>query len=92
MSTISKTIHISDTVHGSIPISYLEKTIISTRIFNRLHNVSQNSTAYLTYPTNRTRRFEHSIGTMHICSQMFMYGINNADIETLESFFYRFGK
>lgn len=87
MSTISKTIHISDTVHGSIPISYLEKIIISTRIFNRLHNVSQNSTAYLTYPTNRTRRFEHSIGTMHICSQMFMYGINNADTETLESFF-----
>lgn len=87
MGKISKTIHISDTVHGSIPISYLEKKIISTRTFNRLHNISQNSTAYLTYPTNRTRRFEHSIGTMHICSQMFMYGINNAESKTLESFF-----
>ncbi len=87
MGTVSKTIHISDTVHGSIPISYLEKRIISTRIFNRLHNISQNSTAYLTYPTNRTKRFEHSVGTMHLCSQMFMYGINNADEGVIDSFF-----
>ena len=92
MGKISKTIHISDTVHGSIPISYLEKKVISTRIFNRLHNISQNSTAYLTYPTNRTKRFEHSIGTMHICSQMFMYGVNNAEAKILESFFHDFKK
>ncbi len=87
MGEISKTIHISDTVHGSIPISYLEKRIISTKVFNRLHNISQNSTAYLTYPTNRTKRFEHSIGTMHLCSQMFMYGINNADEGVIDLFF-----
>ena len=89
---VSKTIHISDTIHGSIPISSFEKKIISTRIFNRLHNISQNSTAYLTYPTNRTRRFEHSIGTMHLCSQMLVYGCDNADKDTTECFFSDFEK
>lgn len=82
-----KTIQISDTIHGSVRLNYLEKQVISTQIFNRLHNISQNSTVYLTFPTNRTKRFEHSIGTMSLCGRIFQDSISNCDLETLDSFF-----
>lgn len=81
---------IADTVHGTIRISEIEKEIISSQIFNRLHNIYQNSTAYLTFPTNRTKRFEHSIGTMHLAGQMFFYSILNAQEENIDGFFEKF--
>ncbi len=74
-----KTILISDAIHGSIQISYLEKQIISTQAFNRLHNIMQNSTVFLTYPSNQTKRFSHSLGSMHLGSQMFYHCIVNAN-------------
>lgn len=83
----SKYILISDTIHGTIKLNELEKMIISTQIFNRLHNVSQNSTVYLTFPTNRTKRFEHSIGTMWLCGKIFQESITNSDDTTLDHFF-----
>lgn len=84
---IDKTIQIADTIHGSIRLNSIEKQIISTPIFNRLHNISQNSTAYLTFPTNRTKRFEHSIGTMQLCGDMFMASIANGESNVLDDFF-----
>jgi uncharacterized protein len=84
---------ISDSLHGSIQISELEKIIISTQVFNRLHHVLQNSTAYLTFPTNKTSRFAHSIGVMHLGGEMFRYAVTNGDdnainfmLEYIESF------
>lgn len=84
---MAKTIQIADTIHGSVRLNELEKEVISTQIFNRLHSISQNSTVYLTFPTNRTKRFEHSIGTMSLCGKMFKQSISNADDETLTKFF-----
>lgn len=84
---MAKTIHIADTIHGSVKLNELEKQVISTQIFNRLHSISQNSTVYLTFPTNRTKRFEHSIGTMSLCGKMFKQSISNADDEALQKFF-----
>lgn len=78
---------IADTVHGTIQISKIEKEIISSSIFNRLHDISQNSTAYLTFPSNRTKRFEHSVGTMYLAGQMFYYCIMNADERVRDKFF-----
>ncbi|WP_238900627.1 HD domain-containing protein [Clostridium sp. YIM B02500] len=85
----NKIIYMSDTVHGTIQISEIEKRIISTPIFNRLHNISQNSTAYLTFSTNRTKRFEHSIGTMYLASKMFFSSIANAEKDILAKFFHQ---
>lgn len=78
---------ISDTIHGSIQFSEIEKNIISTPIFNRLHNISQNSTAYMTFPTNRTKRFEHSVGVMHLAGKMFYASLANGEDEVVSSFF-----
>lgn len=76
---IPKTVLISDSIHGTIQISQLEKKIISTQPFNRLHNIMQNSTAYLTYPSNQTKRFSHSLGTIHLGGQMIYYSIINSE-------------
>lgn len=65
-------IYISDTNHGTVLLSSYEKEVISTKLFNRLHHISQNSTAYLTFPTNRTKRFEHSIGTINYAAIFFI--------------------
>ena len=80
---MKKGIYLNDTIHGLIPLSEYEKRIISSIGFNRLHDVYQNSTLYLTFPTNRTKRFEHSIGTMKLCSDMFYYSVLNSSETTL---------
>ena len=82
-----KVINISDTLHGSILLSTLESKIISTTAFNRLHNILQNSTVYLTFPSNQTKRFEHSLGVMTLGGKMFYHSVANASEETLDSFF-----
>lgn len=82
-----KGIYISDSIHGLTRLSGFEKKIIESVGFNRLHDVYQNSTVYLTYPSNRTKRFEHSIGTMRLCSDMFYNSISNSPKETLEKFY-----
>ena len=70
-----------DSIHGTIYYTYLEKIIISTPFFNRLHDVNQSSTVYLTFPPNRTKRYEHSLGTMQLTSDVFY----NASVNSVVS-------
>lgn len=69
---------INDSIHGTIYISDLEYQMISTPYFYRLHDVYQSSTVYMTFPSNRTKRYEHSIGTMELAGQMFYSAVTNA--------------
>ena len=78
---------IADSLHGSIMLSKFEKDIIVTTLFNRLHDIYQNSTAYLTFPANRTKRMEHSFGCMYLCGNIFYSSLCNADRDTLRRFF-----
>lgn len=80
-----KILSINDTVHGMIELTALEKEIISCSLFNRLHDVYQNSTVYLTFPTNRTKRFEHSVGTMYLCGEMLFNSLYNASISECDA-------
>lgn len=86
-----KVLWLADHIHGTIPVSRLEMKVVSTQIFNRLHNILQNSTVYLTYPSNRTSRFSHSIGCMHLAGEIFRQSMLNAKnedrIRFLEEFF-----
>lgn len=77
---------IADTIHGNIELTSFEKRIISHVTFNRLHDVYQNSTVYMTFPCNRTKRFEHSLGTMKLCSDIFSSAINNSDRKLCQQF------
>ena len=67
-----------DTIHGTIYYTKLERQIINTPFFNRLHDVNQSSTVYLTFPPNRTKRYEHSLGTMQLTSDIFYNAAMNS--------------
>lgn len=84
---MKKGIYLNDSIHGLIPLTEYERRIVSTLGFNRLHDVYQNSTVYLTFPSNRTKRFEHSIGTMKLCSDMFFQSLLNTTDCMLGEFF-----
>ncbi|MDF2588118.1 MAG: superfamily phosphohydrolase-like protein [Anaerocolumna sp.] len=85
--TLKTGIYLNDSIHGLISLTEYERRIVSTIGFNRLHDVYQNSTVYLTFPTNRTKRYEHSIGTMKLCSDMFFQSLLNTTDSMLSEFF-----
>ncbi|BCK01153.1 HD domain-containing protein [Anaerocolumna chitinilytica] len=89
---MKKGIYLNDSIHGLIALTEYERRIVSTIGFNRLHDVYQNSTVYLTFPTNRTKRYEHSIGTMKLCSDMFFQSLLNTTDSMLKEFFDIFAK
>lgn len=74
----NKLFQVVDNVHGTIYYSEIEKDIMGTPYFNRLHDVNQSSTVYFTFPPNRTKRYEHSLGTMQITSDIFFNAFTNA--------------
>jgi uncharacterized protein len=61
---------ITDPVHGTFGISKLESDIISTSVFQRLHNVKQLGLAHLVYPGAGYSRFSHSVGACHVAGRM----------------------
>lgn len=76
--------YINDNLHGTIRISEIEKELIGTAAFNRLHHIFQNSTVYLTFPSCKTKRFEHCIGAMHLAGKIFYNSICNSDEKVIE--------
>lgn len=82
----SKVRQITDSIHGTVYISELEHLMMSTPFFYRLHDVYQSSTVYMTYPSNRTKRYEHSVGTMELAGQMFYAGVTNASVDDQKRF------
>ena len=83
----SKLFQVTDPIHETIYLSGLEKELLSTPYFNRLHDVYQSSTVYMTFPGNRTKRYEHSIGTMQLASEIFYNTFANAIPEYVDYFF-----
>ncbi len=78
---------VTDSIHGTIYLSELESELISTPYFYRLHDIYQSSTVYMTFPSNRTKRYEHSLGTMALASRMLFSAVTNAEIETRDNLF-----
>lgn len=61
---------IKDPVHGNIPFDDFEGRIIDSPQFQRLRGIRQLGMTYLVYPGAMHTRFEHSVGAMHLASQM----------------------
>lgn len=72
---------IKDPVYGYVYYSALEEKIISHRLVLRLHYIRQNGAAYLTYPSMRVHRFEHSMGAMHVAGSLFKHAMEVSDDE-----------
>lgn len=77
---------ITDNVHGTICLSWMESEMMSTSFFYRLHDIYQSSTVYLTFPSNRTKRYEHCLGTLKLAGQLFFSAVNNASVQVRADF------
>ena len=62
---------IYDPVHGFIRLSALERDLIDSYAFQRLHYIHQLGVASLVYPGASHTRFEHSLGVMEVATEMF---------------------
>lgn len=62
---------IYDPVHGFIRLSLLERDLIDSFAFQRLHYIHQLGVSYLVYPGASHTRFEHSLGVMEVATQIF---------------------
>lgn len=62
---------IYDAVHGFIRFNELERMLIDSEPFQRLHHIHQLGIAYIVYPGATHTRFEHSLGTMELATRIF---------------------
>ena len=53
---------ITDPLYGNIQLTSLESKLVSTRVFQRLHNVKQLGLGHLVFPSAAYSRFSHSVG------------------------------
>jgi HD superfamily phosphohydrolase len=59
-----------DPIWGDIPYTPVEKKLIGTGAFNRLRHIKQMSMAYIGHIGAQHTRYEHSLGCMHVASNM----------------------
>ena len=81
---MSKRRFIKDPVWGNTEIFEWEKELLNHFLLNRLHNVVQTSCAFRVYPGLRHSRFTHSIGVMHVATQMFVNLVTNSSSQALD--------
>lgn len=62
---------IRDPVHNFIRVTAHERRVIDSAPVQRLRNIHQLALAYLLYPGASHRRFEHSLGVMHLAGELF---------------------
>ncbi len=85
-SWMNESHNIVDIIHGIIPLNGLEAKITESTIFSRLHRIFQSSLAYLTFPSNKVHRHEHSLGVMHLSGMFFFHSICNSRPEENKAF------
>lgn len=68
---MSKIFEIRDPVHGFIELNEWERDVINHPVFQRLRRIRQLSMTDMVYPGAMHTRFEHSLGVMHVATQMF---------------------
>ena len=59
-----------DPVHGDIELTRDELRLVDTPEFQRLRGIKQLGSASLVFPGAVHTRFEHSIGTLHVCDRL----------------------
>lgn len=59
-----------DSLFGYIELTEIEKEIIQTPIFQRLHHINQLGLAHIIFPTALHTRFSHSLGVLFIMDKL----------------------
>ena len=69
-----KSFVIKDPVHGYIRIAAHERIVVDHPITQRLRRITQTGLAEFVFPEERTSRFAHSLGAMHLASRFVIKG------------------
>lgn len=59
-----------DSVHGFVKLTEAEVEIINTPTFQRLRDIRQLGMGHMVYPGANHTRFEHSLGCVHVATEM----------------------
>lgn len=62
---------ICDPIHRFIHLNEMEKRVVDSLFFQRLHYIRQMGVVFLVYPGATHTRFEHSLGVMHLASRIY---------------------
>jgi len=62
---------VRDPIHGTLPVSDDEKSVIDSRYYQRLRHIKQLGFGYLAFPGATHTRHAHSLGAMHVSSRLF---------------------
>jgi HD superfamily phosphohydrolase len=81
---IPKRRFIKDPVWGNIEVTEWECALFDHFLVNRLHHIVQNSSAYKIYPGLKYSRFSHTLGVVHVATQIFINVILNSEPDALE--------
>ncbi|MDP2893745.1 MAG: HD domain-containing protein [Sulfurimonas sp.] len=68
---------INDTIYSHIEHTELEESALQSKILSRLQFITQNALAYFAFPSINTKRYIHSLGTMHVASHMYKSALLN---------------
>ncbi|MBN8869076.1 MAG: HD domain-containing protein [Solirubrobacterales bacterium] len=69
---MAKRIHeVRDAVHGFVSYDDDERTVVDSAPFQRLRHIHQLALTYEVYPGASHKRFEHSLGVMHLTGRVF---------------------
>ncbi len=60
-----------DPIHVFITVDSDERRVVDSRPFQRLRHVHQLATSYLVFPRATHKRFEHSLGVMHLAGEVY---------------------
>ena len=66
-----KSYEFRDPVHGFIQVNDWERDVINHSAFQRLRRIKQLAWTDMVYPGATHTRFEHSLGVMHVATQLF---------------------
>lgn len=69
---------LKDPIHGYIRLSGDERAVLDTPPVQRLRHIHQLALAMRVYPGATHRRFEHSLGVMHLAGRAFDAVVQNA--------------
>ena len=70
---VKNTHEIRDAIHTFIQFDSDERKIIDSQPFQRLRHINQLALTHLVYPGATHKRFEHSLGVMHLADRI--YGV-----------------
>lgn len=60
-----------DPIHNFITLDRQERKLVDSEPFQRLRQIHQLALTYLVYPGASHKRFEHSLGVMHLAARVF---------------------